>query len=179
MSSMSGMVFLEGDEASLRTIEEEDIEFLRDGVNHPEVRAYIGNRRPQNFEDEQEFFEEQVCGGETVDLLISNEGERLGIISLMPQGDEAEKLAEIGIWIHPEHQGKGYGAEASRLLVEYAFNELNYHKLYARVSGDNQASQKVWEKLGFNKEGVLRDHTFMQGEYKNVVYYGVVEGEWQ
>lgn len=176
---MAGTVFLEGEKINLRTIEEEDIEFLRDGVNHPEVRVYMGNRRPQNYENEEEFFEEQICGEETVDLMISRDREKLGIISLMPQGDDAEKLAEIGIWIHPEHHGNGYGTEASQLITDYAFNQLNYHKIYARAYQGNKASQSVWEKLGFDKEGVFKDHTFTQGEYKDVVYYGVLEGEWQ
>lgn len=176
---MPGAVFLEGEEINLRTIEEEDIEFLRDGVNHPEVRVYMGNRRPQNYENEEEFFEEQVCGEDTVDLLISKDGERVGIISLMSQGDDAEKLAEIGIWIHPQHHGNGYGTEASKLITDYAFGQLNYHKVYARAYQGNKASQRVWEKLGFDKEGVFKDHTFTQGEYKDVVYYGVVEGDWQ
>jgi|APHM01.1.fsa_nt_gi Acetyltransferases, including N-acetylases of ribosomal proteins len=175
---MSGTIFLEGEKINLRTVEEEDIEFLRDGVNHPEVRVYMGNRRPQNYENEEEFFEEQVCGEKTVHLLISWSEERIGIISLTPQGDDAEKLAEIGIWIHPEYHGNGYGTEASKLLVEYGFNQLNYHKLYARAYQGNKASQSVWEKLGFEKEGVLKDHTFTEGEYKDVVYYGVLEGEW-
>ncbi|MFB6159504.1 MAG: GNAT family N-acetyltransferase [Candidatus Nanohalobium sp.] len=176
---MAGTVFLEGEKINLRTIEEEDIEFLRDGVNHPEVRVYMGNRKPQNYENEEEFFEEQICGEETVDLMISRDREKLGIISLMPQGDDAEKLAEIGIWIHPEHHGNGYGTEASQLITDYAFNQLNYHKIYARAYQGNKASQSVWEKLGFDKEGVFKDHTFTQGEYKDVVYYGVLEGDWQ
>jgi len=150
---MPGTVFLEGEKVNLRTVEEEDIEFLRDGVNHPDVRVHMGNRRPQNLENEEDFFEEQICDGDAVHLLISRDEERLGIISLMPQGDEAEKLAEIGIWIHPEHHGNGYGTEASRLITDYAFKQLNYHKVYARAYQGNEASQSVWEKLGFDKEG--------------------------
>lgn len=176
---MPGTVFLEGDNINLRTIEEDDIEFLRDGVNHPEVRVHMGNRRPQNLENEEDFFEEQVCGEDAVHLIISRDEEKLGIITLMPQGDDAEKLAKLGIWIHPKYHGNGYGTEASRLVTEYAFNQLNYHKVYARAYKGNEASQSVWEKLGFDKEGVFKDHTFTHGEYKDVVYYGVLEGEWQ
>lgn len=52
---MSGVVFLEGDSTDLRTIEEEDLEFLRNGVNHPNVRKFMGNRKPQNLENQEEF----------------------------------------------------------------------------------------------------------------------------
>ncbi len=175
---MLGSIFLNGEKINLRTIEEDDVEFLRNGVNHPDVRIYMSNRRPQNLLNEEKFFEEQVCNGDSVHLLITKEEKRLGIISLMPQGENAEKLAEIGIWIHPNHHGYGFGTEASQLITDYAFNQLNYHKVYARAYQGNKASQNVWEKLGFEKEGILKDHTFTQGEYKNVVYYGILEGEW-
>ena len=88
---MPGTVFLEGDKINLRTIEKEDIEFLRNGVNHPDVRVYMGNRRPQNLENEEDFFEEQICNEDAVHLLISRDEERIGIISLIPQGDKAGK----------------------------------------------------------------------------------------
>lgn len=176
---MPGTVFLEAEKISLRTVEEEDIEFLRDGVNKPGVRVHTGNRRPKNLRDEEEFFEEQVCGGETADLLITRNGERLGVISLVPEGDTAERVAEIGIWLHPTHHGNGYEMEAARLITEHGFKQLNYHKFFGRVHADNEASHRIWEKLGFEKEGELRDQTFTKGEYEDVVYYGVLEDEWQ
>jgi len=176
---MAGTVFLAGEKINLRTVEEEDIEFLRDGVNQPEFRVHMGNRRPQNLQNEEEFFEEQICDEETVNLLITIDSERVGIISLIPEGSDAEKMAEIGIWLHPEHHGNGYGTEAAELITEYGFKQLNYHRIFARAHADNEPSCRVWEKLGFEKEGEFRDHTFTQGEYKDVVYYGVLEGDWQ
>ncbi|MFB6208929.1 MAG: GNAT family N-acetyltransferase [Candidatus Nanohaloarchaea archaeon] len=175
---MPGAVFLEGDKVNLRTVEEEDLEFLRNGVNHPEVRVYMGNRKPQNLEDEREFFEEVICSEDSLQLLICRGEERVGIVKLGSKGDDAEKLGEIGIWIHPDHHGNGYGTEAVELITDHGFNHLNYHKIYARAFQGNEASQRIWEKLGFEKEGVFKDHTYTMGEYKNVVYYGVLEGEW-
>lgn len=175
---MPGTAFLEGDDIKLRTIEEEDLEFLRDGVNHPEVRIHMGNRNPQNMENQQEFFDEVICGDESVDLLITREGERLGIISLNEEGDEADRIAEIGLWIHPDHHGNGNGTEAVELITSYGFEQLNYHKIYARAHANNEASKSIWEKLGFEKEGEFRDHTYTMGDYRDVVYYGVLKDEW-
>lgn len=174
---MSGVVFLEGENTDLRTIEAEDIEFLRNGVNHPDVRVFMGNREPQNLDNQQEFFEKIICG-EDVHLMISDKnGENKGIISLKREGDRAEKLGEIGIWVHPDFHGYGHGSEASEMLVDYAFDQLNFHRLYARAYDGNRPSQKIWERLGFEKEGSLRDHTYTQGEYKDVIYYGMIKGE--
>lgn len=175
---MPGTAFLEGEDIKLRTIEEEDLKFLRDGVNHPEVRVHMGNRNPQNMENQQEFFEEVICGDENVNLLITKNKERLGIISLNDEGNKADRTAEIGLWLHPEHHGNGYGTEAVELITSYGFEQLNYHKIYARAHADNDASLGLWEKLGFEKEGEFRDHTYTMGEYRDVVYYGVLEEEW-
>ncbi len=176
---MPGALFLEGERINLRTIEESDLEFLRDGVNHPQVRTYLNIREPQNLENQKDFFENIICNSEGVHLLICKEKERLGIISLRPDEDKADKLGNIGIWVHPEHHGNGYGTEASKIITEYGFNQLNYHKIYARAYEDNKASKSIWKKLGFKEEGVLRDHAYKQGEYKDIVHYGVLRSEWQ
>lgn len=174
---MAGPTFLESDETDLRTIEEEDLEFLRNGVNHPDVRVYMGNREPQNLDNQEEFFENVICSDDIPLMICGKDGQRKGIISLEREGDKAEKLAEIGIWIHPNFHGNGHGTEASEMIVNYGFDQLNFHRIYARAYEGNRPSQKIWEKLGFEKEGKLRDHTYTQGEHKNVIYYGLLNGE--
>jgi RimJ/RimL family protein N-acetyltransferase len=174
---MTGPVFLHGESTDLRTIEEEDLEFLRNGVNHPGVRIYMGNRAPQNLDNQEEFFEEVICG-EDVHLMICDKNEESkGIVSLKHQGDRPDRMGELGLWVHPEFHGHGHGSEASKMIIKYAFEQLNYHRLYARAYESNRPSQKIWERLGFEKEGTLRDHTYSEGEYKNVIYYGMIEGE--
>ncbi|AOV95470.1 hypothetical protein AQV86_03815 [Nanohaloarchaea archaeon SG9] len=171
---MPGKMFIEGEDVNLRTIEEEDAQFLRNGVNHPEVRIHMGNRRPQNLENEKDFIENAVQDEDDVNLLICKEDEAMGIISLK-QKDKASKLGEIGIWLHPDYHGNGYGTEASKLVVEHGFEQLNYHKLYARAHSDNEASKSIWRKHGFQKEGEFKDHVYTEGEYRDVVYYGLLE----
>ena len=172
---MPGTVFLEGKNVELRTIEEEDIEFFRDGVNHPEVRVHMGNTRPQNLEDEEEFFQ-HIVDTDDVHFLVCDDGEPMGIISL-EEKEKPANIAEIGLWLHPDFHGNGYGTEATEILVDYAFNQLEYHKVYARAHEDNEASKSLWEKLGFQKEGELRDHVYLKGEHKNLLYFGLIEGE--
>lgn len=169
---------MKGEKINLRTIEEEDAEFLRDGVNHPDVRVWMSNTRPQNLDDEKEFIEEVVSDEDDVHLLICQDGYPKGIISLMDQEDEG-KIGELGIWLHPEFHGNGFGSEAAELLTEHAFNQLNYHKIYARAQKQNEPSIGIWEKLGFQKEGEFREHTYAQGSYQDVVYLGILQGEWQ
>lgn len=174
---MPGPVFIEGENVNLRTIEREDAEFLRDGVNHPDVRVWMGNTRPKNLDEEEEFIEEVVSDKDGISLMICRDGYPKGIISLIDEDDEGQ-IGELGIWLHPDFHGKGYGSEAAELLTDHAFRQLDYHKIYARAREDNKPSVSVWAKLDFQQEGKLRDHTFAEGEYLDVVYLGVKRGEW-
>jgi len=176
---MPGATFIEGDKVNLRTIEEEDLEFMRESVNDAEVRVDMGNKRPKNMEAEKQFFEENLSGSEDPSLMICSDGERIGIVKITREEDESDKVGKLGIWLHPDHHGEGYGTEACELIIDYGFNQLNLHKLYARAHQDNKASQKLWEKLGFEKEGVLREQAFLNGEYKYLFYYGILEDEWE
>lgn len=174
---MPGTVFLEGEEVELRTVEKEDIEFLRDGVNHPEVRKHMGNTRPQNLENQEDFFE-HISETEDIHLLICRKEDPMGLISLKEK-EEPSNIAQLGIWLHPDYHNQGYGTEAAKIIVEHSFEQLNYHKIYARAHGDNRASQKIWEKHGFEKEGQLRKHVLVDGNHTDLLYYGLLRGEYR
>ena len=168
---------------TLRTIEEEDIEFLRDTINDPDVREGLTTVYPINAEQEREYFEERISNREDVNLAIctnpeSGDGEIIGTIGLHDL-DQRAGNCEIGIWLASEFHGRGYGTEASRLLTDYAFRELRIHRVQARVLATNEASARVWEKLGFAEEGVHRDEAFTGGEYVDMRYFGVLEEEWE
>ena len=174
---MPGSVFLRGEDVTLQTVEEEDLEFLRDAINDPEVRKGLMATKPINGHQEREYFEERISSDDDVSLLICHDDEPVGSVGLH-HDDGRSGSAEIGIFLAPEYHGRGYGTEASRLLVTYALDELRLHRVQARVLATNEASQRVWEKLGFEREGVHREEQYKDGEYVDVVYFGVLEDEW-
>ncbi|MBU5439420.1 GNAT family N-acetyltransferase [Tissierella sp. MSJ-40] len=81
---------------------------------------------------------------------------------------------EIAYWIGEEFWGNGYATEASKAILEFAFNVKQYHKVYARHFASNLASGKVIEKLGMLKEGILIDHVMKEDRYEDLVYYGII-----
>ncbi|UPV73700.1 GNAT family N-acetyltransferase [Halorussus limi] len=174
---MPGAVFLRGDSVTLRTIEEDDIEFMRDTVNDPDVREGLTTAHPLNAEQEREYFEERVSNQEDVNLAICADGEISGVIGLHDLNSRAGNC-EIGLWLATDYHGEGYGTEASRLLTDHAFHELRMRRVTARVLATNPASARIWEKLGFEEEGVHRDEAFTGGEYVDVRYFGVLADEW-
>lgn len=169
---MPGAVFIEGEKITLRTVEEEDLEKLRDIVNQYDVRRFIGHREPLNLEDEKDWFENH----EGIALTICVDGEIIGNIALE---EKEPNVGEFGIMIDLEHHGNSYGTEAVELLTEHAFEQMNYHRLMARVVDTNQKSAGLWNKLGYEKEGELREHVFVDGEFQDMEYYGLLRSEWK
>lgn len=75
--------------------------------------------------------------------------------------------------------GRGIGAEAYRLLLEYAFNERGFHRIEALVLEDNIASLKMHQKCGYKIEGTLRDSVFKNGRWQNQVVLSILENEFR
>ncbi|WP_232686656.1 GNAT family N-acetyltransferase [Halobacterium zhouii] len=174
---MPGPAFLAGDGVTLRTVEEEDVEFFQTTINDPAVRTTLGMRTPINGEQEQEWFEEHASGDEHADFVICDGEESVGNVGIGPV-EHPDGKAEIGIYVAEEHWGNGYGTEAGRLITDYAFRELRKHRVVARVFDGNEGSRRVWEKLGFRHEAVHEEAQFMDGEYVDVHFYAVLEDEW-
>ena len=174
---MSRSVFIEGDSVDLRTIEEDDIEFLQESINHPAVRQYAGGDLPYNRQRYEEEWFDPISDGEFVELLVCDGDERLGNVSLAPV-DERRGWANLGYWIHPDYQGKGAATEATRLAVTHGFEELRLHRISAAIVAHNEASKRVVEKLGFVHEGTKRDDAFHDGEYVDREMYSILSEEW-
>lgn len=99
-------------------------------------------------------------------------GQLYGAIAL--SNNQRYNNGEIAYWIGEEFWGNGYATEASKAILEFAFKEKQYHRVFARYFASNPASGKVMEKLGMIKEGVLIDHVIKEGGYEDLVYYGIV-----
>jgi len=74
--------------------------------------------------------------------------------------------------------GKGIGFEACSLMVDYAFNRLNAHRVWLGVNADNELAINCYKKVGFKEEGRLRDEIFYHGKYVDAVRMGILQNEW-
>lgn len=75
--------------------------------------------------------------------------------------------------------GKGIGVEAYGLILDYAFNERGFHRIFARVLEDNAASLKMHKKCGFKLEGTLRETVFKNGRWQNQLVLSILENEFR
>lgn len=172
------MSFINGESVLLRPIEESDLEFVREGVNHPEVRPYVGQSFPTSLARERRYLEESNRTLDTIQLLVEADGEPVGVVEFDPIDREAG-VAEFAVWIHPDFHRHGYAREATGLMLDYAFDELRMHKVTANAFETNEASQRLFGSLGFTREGVGREDAFLEGEYRDTVYYGILDREWR
>ena len=89
------------------------------------------------------------------------------------------RSAELQIRLgDPADRGQGYGTEAVKLLLEFAFADLNLHRVYLHVFARNEPAIVVYEKAGFIREGTLRRAAFINGEYIDVVVMAILRDEY-
>jgi ribosomal-protein-alanine N-acetyltransferase len=90
----------------------------------------------------------------------------------------SHRRAEIGYALAREHWGHGYMTEALMALLKYAFEVLELHRIEADVDPRNTASIKTVERLGFQREGYLRERWQVNGEIQDAFFYGLLKQEW-
>ena len=87
------------------------------------------------------------------------------------------RKAEIRVWVVPNAQGKGIASSALKMLFEFAFKTLNFHRLEAEVYSFNSKALHLMEKLGFKQEGILREAKYFNGQYHNIIRFGILKKE--
>jgi [ribosomal protein S5]-alanine N-acetyltransferase len=87
--------------------------------------------------------------------------------------------AEIGYAMGSAHWGKGYMNEALKALIVHAFDVMDFRRLEADVDPRNTASIRTLERLGFQREGFLRERWHVGGELQDAFFYGLLKREWQ
>lgn len=190
---MPGAAFLRGERVTLRTVEEDDLEFIQNNISDPLVRRPLTMARPTNLETTREYFEERISSEEGIELAICiddgarrfedarsdgpRDGDVLGTVSLFDV-DGSAGHAEIAYWLTPEVHGQGIMTEAARLLVSYAFEELRLHRVRGRALATNEGSKGVLRNCGMRREAVAREAENVDGEYVDMVHFGVLREEW-
>jgi [ribosomal protein S5]-alanine N-acetyltransferase len=99
-------------------------------------------------------------------------GELYGAIAL--SNNQKFNNGEIAYWIGEKIWGNGYATEAAQAILHFAFEEKQYHKVFARYFNSNPASGRVMQKLGLKKEGILIDHVRKENRFEDLVYYGII-----
>ena len=110
-------------------------------------------------------------------MIEKKDGTKIGTIAhwlVLPN-----RWMEIGYHLIPSERGKGYGTEATQLIVDYLFLSRTIDRIQAITDERNKASQRVLEKAGFQKEGTIRKSGYVKRAWTNAYLYSILREEWK
>lgn len=165
----------------VREIIEEDVPFINQWRNDPEVMQYLTNQfRFIGLQADRNWFAYyQQHRNEAVRLAILDEGSLVGTVQLT-QIDRMNQQAEYSIMIgEKNHQSKGLGRQATRAILSHAFLDLNLHRIYLTVLPDNERAIRLYESIGFQREGIYRKSLFKNGQFIDVLGMSLLRDEYQ
>lgn len=173
---------LETEHIVLREMSPQDVNALLMHFGNTEVVQFIGMQPIKTIEQANEwlrwmggFFAAQ--DGLRWGLELQETGEFIGSAGLHHWNREAH-YAEIGCDIAHPFWGNGYGQEVMRRLIEFGWENMKLNRIEADVVKGNMRSMHVLEKLGFKKEGVLRQRLLKGGKYYDVYLFGLLRNEY-
>lgn len=134
-------------------------------------------RSEQFFTDKLESFEKATDAFQFAVRLHDSEA-MIGLLEL----DGIQWANQTG-WLsigfgEQAYQGKGYGYEATQLALKFAFNELNLYRVQLSVFSYNDRAIALYEKIGFQREGIYREYLNRGGERYDIYLYGLLRREW-
>ena len=107
---------------------------------------------------------------------LKETGQHIGDCALFVT--EEANQAEIGYTLATKFQKKGFATEAVSTIIDYAFNTLNLHRIFATCDCKNQGSIKLLERLGFRQEGHYIENIFFKEEWGDEFSYAILKKEW-
>jgi diamine N-acetyltransferase len=171
---------LKGKNIYLRALEPEDLDFIYALENNESIwevsntqtpysrfliRQYLENAHQDIYEAKQ--LRLAICHNETA--------ETLGLIDIF-DFDPKNNRAGVGLLIGSQaNRSKGIGSEALELVINYSFQQLQVHQLYANIGSDNEISLQLFTKFGFQKIGIKKDWNKVNNDYKDELLFQLIQ----
>jgi RimJ/RimL family protein N-acetyltransferase len=166
----------------LRRFTYDDVQDIIAFVSHPSVARATPEIEPTEsavtkYVDRQNAYRPFELG-KCFDLAVQRkkDGRVIGLLSLVCK---EHQQGEIGWALGVDYRGQGHATEAAKALVAYGFTSLGLHRIYATTSSANPGSWRVMERLGMRPEAHLREAECRDGEWLDILIYGILAAEWQ
>ena len=166
----------------IRKVDAADLEDLLIVNGDDRVTRFLPYASWRNLDDGKAWLERMntfMAEGNTLQLVICEQesGQVIGTCILF-RYDADSRRAELGYVMAHSHWRQGYTYEALHALLVYAFSDLKLRRIEAEVEPDNVASNKLLLKLGFTREGLLRQRWLGNGQHYDTNIYGLLSHEW-
>lgn len=166
---------------TLRAIEEADLGMLLEMINDPEIENMTGGGGlPVSSYQQKKWFESIQTRNNEMRLMIdSKEHGTIGFVALTDI-DYKNRTAEFHAKIASGKsiRGNGYGTKSYIAMIKYAFNQMNLNCISTGNIEYNTITEHIKDKLGFKKEGVLRQRVFKNGKYHNIHVWSILKDDW-
>ncbi|MBC7228314.1 MAG: GNAT family N-acetyltransferase [Thermoflexales bacterium] len=177
---------IHGERVRLRAIERSDIPTFVRWFNNPEVRRYLVAYAPMSTAQEEQWFEDMLQRQQRRELFlfaiearVGDEWVTIGNVDLH-RVNWKDRWAILGIVLGEKaYWDQGYGTDAVRTMLRFAFEELNLHRVELEVIDENARARRCYEKAGFRYEGTRRQVAFFEGRYHDSHMMSVLREEFQ
>lgn len=169
---------LEGKNIILKPVEFEDLEFLLSLINNQELAYWEGrNEKTKTLKEQEEWFLKNKNSKERFIIQDKNTGEYFGYLTFVVR-DVISNAAHIALKLTSNSRNKGVGTDSLKLIMSYAFNKLNIHRLFTHIIEYNEASLKLFLKCNWQVEGKLRKAIYMNGQYHDNILVSILRDEY-
>lgn len=163
---------------TLRLIREDDAPDFFDQLSVlPHTSAWLDSYQAQSLDNTRNAirsYNNQFKRSKTTLpwALVNQEDRLLGFLMLSDIQNRSK--AELAYWLGRDYWGQGLMTESVLAVISFAFSQLGMHRIYATTHPRNAASQSVLKRAGFQKEGVLRQHGRLSGEWTDAIMFGLL-----
>lgn len=169
---------LVGEKVRIRAMEASDMEAVLRWMNDPEIVRSLGTRLPISRDEQEEWYQRTIKDKSKKKMIIETpDGQAVGQVSLM-NIDWRNRSAEVGITIgEKDCWGQGLAADAMITVMRFAFYEWNLHRIWLEVVEYNERAIRLYERLGFVRDGLLREAAFAGNRYWDKVVMSILKPE--
>ena len=172
---------IKGKKVTLRAIEKEDLELMREMLNDPEIEnLVVGWAFPISKYQQEKWYENNINNNNNLRFIIETQDkEKVGMISLINL-DWKNRKANYGIKLkNLKNRNQGIGTDSLLTLMKYSFEELNLNKIETTILETNSISRNFHLKNGWQEEGLLREIVFKNGKYINGYAMGILKRDYE
>lgn len=163
---------------TIRKFQRTDIPKKVEWINNPENNQFLHYDLPLTVEKTEKWFASHENDNDRYDAVIEVDDIPVGTIGLLSidrKNSKAEYYIAMG---ETDYKGKGIAKEASRLILAYGFEKLGLNRIYLFTETENIKAQRLFEKVGFIREGILKQDVFSHGQFVDRIAYGYLREDW-
>lgn len=184
-SGWKGVLMLQSARLTYKLLTDDDFNLFYELYSNEEVMQYAYAARLENHEEAITLFREVLDNqtdsrkGKMYVASLSDEGTAIGIVDYeILFLNEHGGTAEIGYFLLPEYWNEGYGSEMASALIDTIFTETKLHRIQASCQAENNASEKIMQRLSMGCEGVSKYARYKDEQWRDEIRYAILKDEW-